>query len=128
VPYVEVDGQATTLGGEEGVIGLVHGPVLVQVGHRVAVKPARLGWPRATSSNPAVLKQVSNAGLGVFLAEKPGLSSLLMPTVACAHPAGSSCVLVDVVVTERPVATTAATPIVEPTTSIVGIQPTVPQP
>jgi hypothetical protein len=120
VPYVEVDGRPTTLGGEAGVIGMVRGPVSVQVGHKLVVKPGRIAWPKPRSSDQAILRKVGEGGLGVFVAVKAGTASLLMSTPDCVRPLGSSCILVDVLVTDRPVAATTSTPTVEPTTSVIN--------
>lgn len=123
VPYVVVDGQATTLGGEAGVIGAVRGPVLVQVGHRLKVLPVGLPWPRPYSSDPAVLKGVSADGLGVFEGVKVGQATLMMRTDSCVRPSPVGCILVDVVVTAQPVPRTTPPRTMQPTTSVVSIAP-----
>ena len=117
VPYVLVDGQATTLGGQSGTIGQVTAPVLVQVGHEVAVMAARIGWPSPFSSDPSVLRRVGGAGLGVFKAERVGNASLLMRTSACVRPQGADCVFANIVVTDAPVPRTSSPPEAHPTTS-----------
>jgi hypothetical protein len=128
VPYAVVDGHATTLGGQAGVIGYVHGPVPLEVGHRLTVMPVRIAWPRSFSSDPTVLKEVGDHGLGVFEGERPGMASLLMDTSACARSSGPDCVLVDVLVTINPPPPTATMPTVSPTTSPRTVTPSVTRP